>query len=51
MEVQSERAAYSQTSNLGVMISAHNATKGLNSCQRRLAALSRYALIAIVSGK
>jgi hypothetical protein len=51
MEVQLERAAFSQTSNLGVMIPAHDATKGSNSCQQRLAALSRYALIAIVSGK
>jgi hypothetical protein len=37
MEVQSEHAAYSQTSNLGVRIPAHDATRGSNSCQRKLA--------------
>ncbi len=33
------------------MIPAHDATKGSNSCQRRLATLARYALIAILVAK
>jgi hypothetical protein len=51
MGVQAETTAYSQTINLGVMIPAHDATKGSNSCQRRLAVLPHYSLVAIVSGK
>jgi hypothetical protein len=51
MGVQAETTAYSQTINLGVVIPAHDATKGSNSCQRRLAVLPHYSLVAIVSGK
>jgi hypothetical protein len=51
MGVQSETTAYSQTINLGVVIPAHDATKGSNSCQRSLAVLACYSLVALVSGK
>ena len=51
MGVQAETTAYSQTINLGVVIPAHDATKGSNSCQRKLAVLSRYSPVAIVAGK
>jgi hypothetical protein len=51
MGVQSEITDYSQTINLGGAIPAHDATKGSNSCQRRLAVLPHYSLVAIVSGK
>ena len=47
MEVQSERVA-SQANNHEVKIPAHDATKGSNSCQRRLAALACKAAITMV---